>query len=400
MTDWVWVVGGGRIQEPLIREYVARGFKVCVGDKDPMCWATRLSGEGLPVEVYMVDTHDSHSQLEVVKSVTQGTPGAPGFPRIPPSPPRAVMTAGTDVGPTVSLIAETFNLPGVPYDVAYEVKSKPIMRQLVDTPHPWWSTWKPLEYPCVEKPWGSSGSKGVKVLWSDRDFKFKQGFLWEEYLQPHVEASTDWMMDGGYPVYVNGAWRWFDDDTFGLEVGWVNPFVLEPGVQDLAIRASRRLGVQEGPFKMDILRDKQYGWTLLECATRWSGSFDHTVGATLSTGRNLSAALVDYSLGLPFDPKYGFSQATIHQYAGAYTPPLKGEWKVTEEMLQSIKEEPGVVDVIPLRWSGGTVTTLAERPLFIFGVGSSIGSVREVTQAGWQRWREVERTVNLGGGGE
>lgn len=387
--EWVWVVGGGVIQEPLIREFTNRGYHVCVGDKDPLCHAVTLTADN-DVEVFEVDTHDPQAHLEAVEA----------YVKVTGSTPKGVMTAGTDVGPTVSLIANTFHLPGVPYDVAFEAKCKPIMRELVDLPHPWWSTSKPLAYPCVEKPWMSSGSKGVKVLWTPHDYHFRHGFLWEEYLTPHVEASTDWMVVDGYPIYVNGAHRWFDHDRETLEVGWVNPFVLESGIQELACRASRSLGVTEGPFKMDLLRDDRYGWSLLECATRWSGSFDHTLGASLSTNRNLSIPLVDYALGQPFNTEWAFSHSNIVQYAGAYTPPMTGEWLITDDMLQACREHPGVVDVIPMRWRGGTVTTLAERPLFIVGVGKSIDEVRQVTTGAWAHWLEVERTLNLGGGAE
>jgi hypothetical protein len=204
------------------------------------------------------------------------------------------------------------------------------------------------------------------------------------------------MVIEGYPTYVNGAHRWFADDTLGLEIGWLNPFCITPDIQALAEKATSRLGVREGPFKMDIINDSRYDWSLLECATRWSGSFDHTIGATLSTGRNLTAALVDYSLGLAFDTANAFSHADIKQHVCGYAPIVKGDYLITKEMVATLKEK--AADVIVLRWSGKAPTNLAERPLFIVTTGPTADAAKQAAIDSWQSWLAYERTTNLGGG--
>lgn len=384
LMPWVWCVGGGRLQEPLIREVASRGYRVFVGDANPLCHALQIP----EAEVYLADTSNPEFHLHAVTAIAHDQHMEPS----------AVMTAGTDVGPTVARVANAFGLPGVPYDVAYRVKNKAQMRAATHLDHPWWSITQCTEYPCIEKPTMLSASRGVRMLTKSTQFKWKADTIWEELLTPHDEASTDWMVVDGYPIYVNGAHRWFADDRLGLEIGWVNPFIITPAIQSLAEIACARLGVKHGPFKMDLICDHRYGWTLLECATRWSGSFDHTVGATLSTGRNLSACLADYYLGGPFDSAYAFSHANVACHVCGYAPIVKGDYLITTEMLTTIKAGANVHDVIVLRWSGKAPTNLSERPLFIITMAGDPETAKVSAIASWQSWLEYERTMSLGGG--
>lgn len=381
---WVYVAGGGVIQLPLIEEFTTRGYRVCVGDQDPLCPASKLDN----VEVFLASSHNPHASLRLAQE----------YEKIQGEGPSGVMCAGTDVGPTVSLIAEHYHLPGVPFNIAVDVKDKLMMRDKVKLPHPWWDGREPREYPCVQKPRYLSGSQGVKVLRTPDDFTFEMDTLWEEILSPHEEASTDWFIDRGYPVYMNGAERWFSGETFGLEVGWVNPFIPPVEVYHLATHASRELGVHAGPFKMDLIRDSRYGWSLLECATRWSGSFDHTVGATLSTNRNLTATLVDYALGEPFDTKRAFAHVNIQRYVGCYTPQFTTPYQITKGMLEELRTQPHVIDVKVIKWSGEPTLTLRDRPLFIFASGNNSGSAKAHAMEAWLGWLELTRSMNKGGG--
>lgn len=389
----VWVVGGGRIQEPLIREFASRGKRVAVGDADPACWATRLAASGLPIETFMVDTSDPEAHLAAVGAYLKFTG----------EPLEGVATAGTDAGPTVSLIAAAYGLPAAPYEVARRVKRKDLMREALGGDHPWFAE-TPLEYPCIVKPVDESASRGVGVVAGPADLDRALGVarmashsgkvLFEELLRG-AEVSTDWMVVDGFPIYVNGATRVFEGV---LETGWTNPFFPTLAVRDLAKGAAAALGVTTGPFKLDLIEDPRYGWCVLEAATRWSGSFDHTLGATLSTGRNLSAALADYALGLPFDTSMAFTYATVHRHAAGFTPLLRGPYRLTQTMLGEIALNLGVETVIPLRWTGMGVTNLAERPLFIIATGPTGPAAYGRARDAWQGWLSYEATMNLGGG--
>jgi biotin carboxylase len=322
------------------------------------------------------------------------------------------MTAGTDAGQSVAEVAAVFGLPASTPAVAQRVRDKAMMRQIMHLPHPWYRVnWNgsSVQLPCIVKPADASASRGITRCTSaaqlDEALKKARAanhasadVLIEEELWPHEEASTDWLVLYGAPIYVNGVARWFHDDPFAVEAGWINPFSITHEIVELAVAACERLGVTEGPFKMDIIKDARYGWCLLETATRWSGSFDHTVGAKLATGRDLTKALVDYSVGLPTD----LAALTFNKmrFVAMYAPILREGEHTSEQMLRTLKAQPHVEEVIATKPRAGTVETLADRPLFMFASGATQEEARRNAEEAWRSWREEERTMNLGGGDE
>ena len=393
MVNWVWVVGGGRIQEPLIREFCRRGYDVVIGDRDFGCHCAHLG------HVIKADTYDSSQQLLACRYTES----------LRETSPKAVMTAGTDATEAVAAIAEYYHLPGISWEVAHRTRTKHLMREATRYPHPWFVAGPHPQtkgFPCVVKPVDSNASHGI-TLCQDPDSselgeaieraraanRFSDIVLIEEYLHPHEEASTDWFVENGHVYYVNGAYRSFESDTFGLETGWVNPFPINGEIAALAHTATAALGVKEGPFKMDIINDERYGWTILECTTRWSGSFDHTLGALYATGRNLSATLADFALGKPFHPKV--LTYTTGACVGCYAPPVKLS-RIPPDLLDTLREHPHVLEAIVTGAPGGP--SLADRPLFILARGNSVATAKSHAQEAWQGWVEYERTMNLGGG--
>jgi hypothetical protein len=147
---------------------------------------------------------------------------------------------------------------------------------------------------------------------------------------------------------------------------------------------------------MDLIHDARYGWCLLECATRWSGSFDHTLGAQWATGRNLSATLVDYALGRAFDPRVLVFEPT--SFVACHTPVVPRGTILGPSMVTTIRYQPEVVDVITTRSVAGDQTTLADRPLFVFARGHTKEAAAANARDAWQGYLDEVRTLNLGGG--
>ena len=372
MNNWVWVVGGGLVQRPLIQEYIKRGYEVVVTDMNRHCVCADIA------TVWVINTRDWQSHIS--KAL-----------RIRNHPPSAVATAGTDAGHVVSYLGSIFGLPACKLSAAIDVKYKDRMREVIAYAHPWFdlpfSDDKVVfKAPCVVKPSDSMASRGVHVVLEDKDMDAAVASAWEESWQgaarivieellisePHIEASTDWYVADGWVSYINGARRIFGD--FGIEIGYINPWTVPDTVRDIAKRAVASLGVDNGPFKMDVMYDSRYGWCLLECATRWSGVFDHSIAASYSTGRNLTSEYVDYTLGVghphPWD-------GVVGQYVYCY-PPLHPGHIVGPSIMDYYKSHEEVVGVIKLRDAiPSSYASNADRALLVMMVGQDESALIE-----------------------
>jgi biotin carboxylase len=371
--QWVWMIAGGIMQVPMIEEIKGRGYKIIVSDRDPEAPGCQLADQVIELDVYDVDGH-----LSVAEAMGEK--------------PVAVLTAGSDSGVTVSAVAEILNVPAVGASVAARTKHKINARTIMGNSHPVYtpilhdepspnSVWKRLcqtynvdPYPCVVKPPDKSGSRGVFLI--DTPMKWGRAMeiasrstnsrwlLVEQYLDGE-EIATDFLVHRGRIYFLNAARRIFHE--FGIEAGHINPYELPDRALVIAKKAIKKLGITEGPIKIDMINDRRYGWTVTEAATRLSGGFDHMYTAPLSTGKNITGVMLDYALGENLDKrklkrkfdKYAFA------YSPIYEPGLIRGWKKTPKMkglrhtfiLENNRIEP--------------MDDCTKRPVFIITVGDT-----------------------------
>ena len=371
--EYVCVVGGGLLQVPVIEELKSRGYGIIVIDRDPKCAARKLA------DIFMnIDTYDWNKTLNCLDIIKL----------------EQVITDAADIGPTVSAISEAHNLPNhCSYESAVRTKNKALMRRAINLEHPVFVVadnpqyatdlsvaWGNVainnnisQFPCVVKTSCNSASRGITIVRNLSDFTSAlesakhsvtnissscKMVVVEEYISGQ-EYSCDWLVDNGKVYFVNGASRIFS--KFGIEMGHINPWDVSHDdmhiIQGIAETAVRKLNVERGPFKMDLIKTEKYGWCLLECATRWSGGFDHTHTAKMATGRDLVKVLVDYTLTGKFDANDLVYKS--RNYAAAYAPifepgKIKG-WK-GENFIPLETHE-----IVP-------VEHCANRPVFVFGV--------------------------------
>ncbi len=382
MSCYVWIVGGSVMQEPMLNEIHHRGLCVILSDGNNDCY---LKSKLLDTDVfYWLDTYDTKAHKQQANLLYElGSINVCG-----------VVAPGIDVGPTVSAIAEVFSLPGVSQEVAECVRNKSMMRILTSFEHPGFLTvfanveenfrrWTRFyDLPCIIKPVDNCGTRGISVATNKQEFldgvtlalrsnKVGTGALIEEMLSGS-EYALDFLIIDRKAVWVNGCIRLFRhhipgtrEPLFGIEGLVINPFVAPKELCDLATTAARRLGVTSGPFKVDALLDKQYGWTILECTTRWSGGWDHMFLAPM-IGRDVTSVLLDYALGLePVIPP-----VLPNRYSASYTPyyaPMqKCKW-VRVPATKDISWEYNIRspnEILPLK-------TCADRPIFFRATGKS-----------------------------
>lgn len=393
---WVWVVGGGILQMPLIREVRRRGYRALVTDRDPDAPGMKLADFPLEISTYDIDQH-VHFARAIGESNLRHL-----------SPIAAVLTAGADVGPTVSAVAAVLDLPAEDLQAALRARNKGLMRRAVGLDRPtyhmmpfdqadpiraWHRTADERgaeSYPCVVKPLEESGSRGLSVVRGPGELRpamlhaqaaDRRGhdFCLVEEKLTGPEVALDFFTVAGKLVYANGAWRWFAPDRPGLELGHVNPWTPTREAFDevtaLAQLAAERLNVSWGPFKADFLRDERHGWCLLETATRLSGGLDHNCTAVHARGVDITGAMLDLALGLGLDEDK--LRDKKHGYACAYAPILE-PGKVKEWHLPW--DEPGVVDVVVARPDEiPALESCAARPVFV--VTEAATSWRAMIQA-------------------
>jgi len=374
---WVWVVGGGLLQLPIIMEFKQRGYAVLVTDGKLDCAANTT---GYADAVVQLDTYDWHGHLLQAEGMA--------------TRPVAVVTDAADVGPTVSLLAEYYGLPACSFDAARKAQNKGAMRQALELPHPAYracpikdntnignavflwerhASGQNIEaYPCVVKPVDNCASRGISKCYDEHQLwraietalyanKNANTVVIEECLTGQ-EVATDWFVRNGKVEFVNGAERVFA----GLvELGHLNPVLEVPlKMLQLAQYAAEQLGVKQGPFKIDFMQDTKYGWCILETATRWSGGFDHTHTMPLATGKNTVKALADYALGQYVSPAHW--QAKWRKHAAAYAPMLPVGKQLLPRHIRQVEQMPDVIEVIVRDWgTTQSVKDCAGRPLFI-----------------------------------
>ena len=391
MKDFIWVVAGGIMQIPLIEECKRRGYGVICTDGDANAPGATIADQFINIDTYDVYTHIDLANAMSIKPV-------------------AVITAGADVGPTVSAIADEIGLPAVPYEVAKRVRNKAQMRRALNASHPVWmevkfsddvrEKWNSLckhnnvdPYPCVVKPLERAGSKGITLVKSP--FSFERALkkariadngmnatcIIEEMLHGYEVATDTFIVDGKYR-YANSVYRMFSKQRFGVERGHLNPYRLTPRMKSMIKTASKRLGVDWGAFKVDFIVDDRYGAVISECATRLSGGFDHMYATPVATGMNITGYMVGLALGERPNQKMLYN--TLHKVACTY----------------SLVGEPGKIKSIQFpeyEWLRHTFVTkpfmqdvedCTQRTIFIITVGD------DYYQA-YKRARIVERETKI-----
>lgn len=392
-NEWIWVVAGGIMQIPLIQEIKRRGYKILVSDKNPNAPGMKHADLALNIDTYDVDAHVSVATgIAKTKSV------------------RAVLTAGADVGPTVSAIAETLSLPAESLQVAQTARNKASFRKAFRQNHPAYlevmpnedspqSRWKNKcnaggipPYPCIVKPLESSATRGITLVESPwklgAAIRFASKYnknrhvpvLIEEYIKGDTEVALDFFMYEENLILANAACRIFrHKNKPGFEIGHINPWKPPRELIRIARQAASAIGLKFGPFKIDFIHDER-GWFALEAATRLSGGFDHMYTCPIATGKDVTGVMLDLALGLPLNKEK--LKSTKDNYACAYSPTLL-PGKVESWLTDDVKNSPGVEKIfITHETEIPTIEHCASRPIFIITSGKSpMGAFRNAVRA-------------------
>jgi biotin carboxylase len=313
-VEYLWIIGGGLMQLPLVNAARGRDYKIIISDRDPKCICAKQA------DIFLkLDTYDLPGHMQAARKFTTDK-----------LPIAGVIADAIDVGHISAAVADFLGLPSLTYTVARNLGNKAELARALQAEHPlrlivergdWaseaWSHWfkkcnlaciKCL--PCVIKSVDNCGSRGVHIVHDLEDFAIAivdarhnnhddARILIEEYLVGD-EFATDWFVSkSGEVIQTNGARRYFDPEHLTIEVAYTNPWIAPDACRGIARTLAERIGIKYGPFKMDVICPPSRPPSVIEAAGRWSGSFDHTFARLLSCNSNLLDELINWAVGLP-----------------------------------------------------------------------------------------------------
>lgn len=307
---YLWIIGGGQLQVPVIKEAHKMGYKTIISDMNPDCICAKLADMFVHLDIYDIEGHIKYVKLLSSVYEIDDVVG--------------VIACGIDAPETASWIAKTLGLPAADPEVARICHNKGEFRKamkLLDYPVPKFGiidkdeiekiSKNPLHInslPVIVKNTDNSGSRGTTIfhnyLWTYKELHeaikkaqkaSKSGKAIVEELFYGTEHTVETLFDiygNFYSCFITD--RFFDySGGYAVETGLRHPTTLPAYLQrkiyKITEELGRDLGVNASPFKLDIMVTDD-GVRVLEATTRLSGGFDCQYLVPLATGKNIIKA--------------------------------------------------------------------------------------------------------------
>ena len=355
MSNWLWILGGSAMQIPAVEEAHCMGYKVIVTDRDPLCRCREFADRFNDVDIFDIDRHLDLLSFMVKQCQIEG-----------------VIASGIDCPETAAAMQEFLRKPTAPREVARICHNKKEFRKAM----------RVLGYPCpaehdvVVKPIYGSGSRGVRLYVSTDEHQVEERWHGSEHT---VETVFD--IEGKFhPCFITD--RHFDySGGYALETVLRHPSILPYYVQrkayQIAESLGRDLGVNHGPFKLDIVVTDT-GVRVIEATTRWAGGWDGQYLVPAATGKNILRAGILTCVGSPLDGSLTQKWNKVDLSESLWPPPGK---IVSIEGTEEARAIPGVEQIIFRRGVGDYVRPYidcGERVVFIIVSGESEEEVKDI----------------------
>ena len=309
-----WIIGGGLLQVPLIKEVHQLGLNVIITDRNPHCVCKNLGEYFYPVDIF-----DLHKNIELLFNLLNSKIHLVG-----------ILAAGIDANVTAAVLARIAGLPGVAPQAAYITHNKAAFRKFLsknNLPCPMWQevsheqdlkqAIQNIGFPLIIKNTDSSASRGTKKFfappsWEELKTAFqnaqevsstKTALVEELLIGSEQTVETIYDIKGTFwPCFITD--RFFDENNiWAVEQGLRHPTTLSPRIRKdlytLVKRTANKLGIKIGAAKADTMVTKK-GNYILEMTTRLSGGFDCQYLVPAATGKNILKAAVLTALGKAF----------------------------------------------------------------------------------------------------
>ena len=313
--SFFWVIGGGLLQVPLIKEVRALGLGVIVTDGNPNCVCSSLADQFKTLDIFDIPGHLNWAKE--LKNIGYHIEG--------------VLAAGIDAPETMAELCQYLELPAVSPEIARLVNNKDQFRQKMGDlglPRPRFAIVtsddlsrvfdiaRDVGYPLIVKNSNSSGSRGTKIFREEHPELLeiaksaiavsRSGIALIESLWEGSEHTVETIFDCEgrfHRCFITD--RLFDkSDGYPLETGLVHPSLLALDVQEdmyqLAELVARSIGISVGAAKYDMIMTHD-GPRIIEMTVRLSGGFYCQYLVPVATGKNILKAAVLTSLNRKFN---------------------------------------------------------------------------------------------------
>lgn len=309
MGKWLWVLGGGQMQLPVVHKAHEMGYKVIVSDMSDKCICKDIADAFFDIDIFNIEGH--MSQLtHCIEQLHYSIDG--------------VVCIGVDCPETAATMQTHLRKPTATPEIAHLCHSKrdfrKAMRQLgYPTPRyklvgPTADVIPPNYAPFIVKNSDSSGSRGTTIFYEQPTFRHfysaidlarsasRDGWAIIEELWEGTEHTVETLFDAQghfHPCFITD--RYFDkSDGFALETGLRHPSTLPDYLQRKAYQIAEQLGndlgITGGPLKLDIIVTDG-GIRIIEATTRFSGGFDCQYLVPAATGKDIIQAAIMVSTG-------------------------------------------------------------------------------------------------------
>jgi len=314
--SYIWIIGGGVLQIPLIKESRALGLKTIVSDGNKNCICAKEADIFLEIDIFDIEEH--------IKKAREFQGSAVNV--------LGVLAAGIDAPETMAKTSECLGLNCVSSKIAHLVNHKELFREKMDEigiPVPKFKIVsksnfdqipdfiEEIGYPLIVKNTSSSGSRGTKIFYDENIKEIKKtaqeaidvsrsskALIESLWIGTEHTVETIFDVDGNFhKCFITD--RNFDrSEGFALETGLVHPSLKSEKEQNemykLAEKVSNSLGIKIGASKFDMIFT-EHGPRIIEMTVRLSGGFDCQYVVPAATGKNILKAAILTSIGKMFD---------------------------------------------------------------------------------------------------
>ena len=379
----VLVIGASILQMPAILKAKELGYYVATVDFNP-------KAIGIPYadEFYEVSTIDAEAVAKVAKEFRAD----------------GVMTLATDMPMrSVARAAEECGLPGVSMDTAIKATDKGEMIKAFaanGVEHPWYyialdknefeGVKSKVTFPCIMKPTDNAGSRGVVLAHSlkelERQYSYtvgesrKGGVIIEEYMDG-PEVSVEVMTIDGNPHILQVTDKITTGAPHFVEMGHTQPSRLGyenvEKIKDLAARAVKAIGIQNGPAHVEIKITKD-GPKMVELGARMGGDCITTHLVPLSTGIDMVQSTIEIACGEKTNIAPKFDKGSAIRY-------FKTEQGVIKSIsgIEEAKNISGVKEISFVKNIGdqvGSIDSSVDRVGFVIAQGDNADEAEAICE--------------------
>ena len=401
---YFWIIGGGLLQVPLIKEARDLGLYIIISDANNTCVCKSLCDIFILADIFDITAHIKEADVLLKNGMNIV----------------GVLAAGIDAPETMAVLAQKLGLPSVKPEIANLVHNKHLFRNKLEAlgyPGPRYKAVdhtnfvqlqeiiNEIGFPLIVKNTDSSGSRGTKIFYEQNLNEIQNMVLeaisvsksavalieecWEG---PEQTVETIYDIEGNFhPCFITD--RIFNrSNGYAIELGLRNPTNLPIQIQKemflLAKNISKDLGITIGAAKFDMILTKN-GPRVIEMTVRLSGGFDCQYLVPATSGKNVMRAAILTALGEKFSKvlfvntkhKVGLSES-IWPEPGIITD-IKG--------VEIARKMAGVEHIIFRYKVGDTIqpyTDCTKRVCFIIVTGKDENNAREIME-------QVKSIINI-----